>query len=147
MANGFSLIELLIALTIITVLSSIAYPQLQNYMAEKSLAQSHQAVSHFLNRARLLATHQRVFVGVSFQNDKIALTPAGQPEKSESLSIGQGLVFASVQDFVFTPSGNINNSNNDEQINANLTVELQLNNNSDHYRRIEISPLGNIALL
>lgn len=72
--SGFSLIELMIAVVIISILSAIALPAYQDYVARAHITEATSALSELRTRAEQRFADQRTYVGM-------ACTPTEPPER------------------------------------------------------------------
>ena len=76
--SGFSLIELLIAVTLLGLLLAIAAPRVQQASAQQSVRSARAAVANLYARARVHAVQRRVPVTLQFGDSTAWITaPAG----------------------------------------------------------------------
>lgn len=76
--SGFSLIELLIAVTLLGLLLAIAAPRVQQASAQQSVRNARAAVANLYARARVYAVQRRVPVTLQFGDSTAWITaPAG----------------------------------------------------------------------
>ncbi|HQP29028.1 MAG: GspH/FimT family pseudopilin [Syntrophales bacterium] len=113
--GGFSLVELIIVVAIMAILSTLAVPSLQTYMAQRRLNGAARLVMSDLMNARMLAVTQNRNVQVSFPTSAAATYTYDATSAALSRNIQTGFDYhdvtvAAATSPTFVSSGRLSNT-------------------------------------
>lgn len=148
--NGFTLVEALVVIFLVTIISSIVFMNLSQFRKEQVLRSTASNIVTFLNKAKqnTLSSINSLNYGIHFESNKMILFAGSTYISSDPNN--EIVIFDSA---VSIPtSGGLNIGSSNDVIFTRLTgettggtIKLQLNSNTDKYKTIIISKTGLIS--
>lgn len=151
--KGFSLIEILLVISIIFIIASIASPNLSEFKKQQTLKNTTADIVSLLNEARnnTIASKNSTNYGVRFWEDKaILFIGTSYDDSSDNIQVD----FDSYVKISEDDGLNLNNSYNDEVVFSRLTgdtinygtIKVELVSDSSRYKIISINNIGIISV-
>lgn len=143
--SGFTLFEMLISLTILSILTFIAIPFYSDIMEKRDLNTAKSRIIHSLQKAKRIANAENTLVDITIANNTIQLSPKN---KTESLSVKiPGRITTDTDiSFTFNSTGTIYNED-DQSIDGVTSIKINPESNPSLFETITISNTGIIASL
>jgi prepilin-type N-terminal cleavage/methylation domain-containing protein len=151
--KGFSLIEILLVISIIFIIASIASPNLSEFKKQQTLKNTTADIVSLLNEARnnTIASKNSTTYGVRFWEDKaILFIGTSYIDSSDNIQVN----FDSYVKISEDDGLNLNNSFNNEVVFSRLTgdtinygtIKVELVSDSSRYKIISINNIGIISV-
>jgi len=141
---GFTLFEMLITISIISILTLIAIPAYNDIIQHKDLETAKNRIIHSLKKAKRIANAENTLVTVKISDNTILLEPSNT---NESLSVDiPSRISTEEINVTFNATGSIYQEN-DQTIVTTTNIIITPTNNSSIYETISISNTGIIASL
>ena len=142
---GFTLFEMLITLSILSILMYIAVPFYSEIINKKDLETAKSRIIHSLQKAKRIANAENTFVEINISNNKIQLKPQNSSE-SLSIIIPDRISTDSDISFTFNATGTVYNED-DQSIDGITSIKIKPESNPSLFETITISNTGIIASL
>ena len=143
--TGFSLIELLITLSILSILVFLATPKFTEVLQQKDLETAKSKIIHSLQKAKRIANAENTFVDVNISQNMIYLTPQNNTQ-SLSIKLPDRISIDSEISFTFKSTGIIYKEN-DQSIEEVTNIKINPTSNPSLFETITVSNTGIIASL
>ena len=143
--TGFSLIELLITLSILSILVFLATPKFTEILQEKDLKTAKSKIIHSLQKAKRIANAENTFVKVKMSQNTIYLEPTNNSQ-SLSIKLSDRISIDSEISFTFKSTGIIYKEN-DQSIEEVTNIKINPTSNPSLFETITVSNTGIIASL
>ena len=141
--TGLTLIELLLAITILAILTGIAVPFYNDVISRKDLNVAENTLITTLHKARRIASAENSYVDVSLEGSSIQLSTQAQG-KVESFQIPSDISFDSSQRFSINPNGIVSSGENSAE--SDTRIHFAHKTNSALEKTISISTTGLVAV-
>jgi prepilin-type N-terminal cleavage/methylation domain-containing protein len=142
---GFTLVELLVVLSIFGIMSLYAVPFFQEIISTKDLSTAKNTLVTSLNKAKRIASAENTYVNVELDGHAIQLTSQASGQ-SETRRIPGSILFSDKQSLIFGANGVIT-SEDGNTIESDTQIHLQHASNTSLEETISISTTGLVATL
>ena len=129
--KGVTLLEVLIVITILSILASFAIPSFQEFLVRRDLDSSRATLSQSLQLARQIARSENTIVDIDLVNNTMQISPRnGSPTKTITFSSRINFVTmdnGNALSFIFRPVGTIARPEGDQVIDilTDLKIKIQ----------------------
>ncbi|MDH5216209.1 MAG: prepilin-type N-terminal cleavage/methylation domain-containing protein [Gammaproteobacteria bacterium] len=129
--KGVTLLEVLVVITILSILASFAIPSFQEFLVRRDLDSSRASLSQSLQLARQIARSENTIVDINLSNNTMQISPRnGSPSKTVTFSSRINFVTmdnGNTLSFIFRPVGTIARPEGDQVIDilTDLKIKIQ----------------------
>ena len=151
--QGSFIIELIVVVTVVVILASVAIPSMQQFLLRRDMDTSRATLLQSLQYAKQMARSQNTLVDVKLANNKITIRPRNS-DQLVSQNFPQrvslvGVDNAEAIEFVFRPVGSLARDDGDVVIDADvdLTILIQpsQDSGSDLQDSVVVGSYGSLA--
>lgn len=129
--KGVTILEVLVVMTILSILATFAIPSLQEFLVRRDLDTSRASLSQSLQLARQIARSENTIVDINLANNTMQINPRnGSPSKTVTFSSRINFVTmdnGNALSFIFRPVGTIARPEGDQVIDilTDLKIKIQ----------------------